>query len=266
MHLTLVAALRRGVRDRRVLHSGLGKYTTDFDNLPERFLAKRVTKVEWKSPGEARFTPRMRAYGPRKHSLTRPWTWNYAMEVNHLDQTPLPIVEPIREEDWMWFRGDMVEVLRGPDKGKFGIIKYIVQERNWVLVEGLNLVYESRGASGDFPGVSSASEAPLLVTTDVRLVDPSTEQGAEVEWRFTEEGDRVRVAVRSGTEVPVPSAALETVDYKAAGDYVEDKEKDTLARHVEAVTYEPTLATFEMDVMRSMGLREDREPVRSYWY
>lgn len=35
---------------------------------------------------------------------------------------------------------------------------------------------------------------------------------------------------------------------------------------MEAVTYEPTLATFEMDVMRSMGLREDREPVRSYWY
>lgn len=42
---------------------------------------------------------------------------------------------------------------------------------------------------------------------------------------------QVRVAVRSGTEVPVPSAALETVDYKAAGDYVEDKEKDTLARY-----------------------------------
>ena len=31
-----------------------GKYTTDYDNLPERFLAKRVNKVEWKSPGEAR--------------------------------------------------------------------------------------------------------------------------------------------------------------------------------------------------------------------
>jgi hypothetical protein len=29
-----------------------------------------------------------------------------------------PIVEPIREVDWMWFRGDRVEVLKGPDQGK----------------------------------------------------------------------------------------------------------------------------------------------------
>ena len=28
----------------------------------------------------------------------------------------------------------------------------------------------------DFPGMSSASEMPLLVTTDIKLVDPSTEQ------------------------------------------------------------------------------------------
>ena len=27
----------------------------------------------------------------------------------------------------MWFRGDTVEVLKGPDKGKFGIINMIVQ-------------------------------------------------------------------------------------------------------------------------------------------
>ena len=28
----------------------------------------------------------------------------------------------------------------------------------------------------DFPGTSVASEMPLLVTTDIKLVDPSTEQ------------------------------------------------------------------------------------------
>ena len=30
----------------------------------------------------------------------------------------------------MWFRGDTVEVLKGPDKGKFGIINMIVQVGN----------------------------------------------------------------------------------------------------------------------------------------
>ena len=53
---------------------------------------------------------------------------------------------------------------------------------------------------------------PLLVTTDIKLVDPSTEQvqfnrkaflktsttnlllqGTDVEWRYTEDGERVRI-------------------------------------------------------------------------
>ena len=39
----------------------------------------------------------------------------------------MPVVEPISEEDWMWFRGDRVEILTGPDKGKQGYINAIVQ-------------------------------------------------------------------------------------------------------------------------------------------
>ena len=33
----------------------------------------------------------------------------------------------MRAQDWMWFRGDRVEILVGDDKGKQGIINYIVQ-------------------------------------------------------------------------------------------------------------------------------------------
>lgn len=42
-----------------------------------------------------------------------------------------------------------------------------------------------------FPGITIQSEAPLLVTTDVKLVDPETLKPTEIEWRFTEEGDKV---------------------------------------------------------------------------
>ncbi len=50
----------------------------------------------------------------------------------------------------MWFRGDRVQVLKGSDKGKQGYINYIVQEKNWVCVEGLNCSYETvRGRRGD---------------------------------------------------------------------------------------------------------------------
>jgi hypothetical protein len=44
----------------------------------------------------------------------------------------------------------------------------IVQERNWVTVEGLNCEYVRMGESRDFPGMMIKVEKPLLVTTDIR--------------------------------------------------------------------------------------------------
>ena len=40
------------------------------------------------------------------------------------------------------------------------------------------------------------------------------------------------MALSSGTEIPIPSASYETVDYKSANDYAEDSEEDTQAKHV----------------------------------
>jgi large subunit ribosomal protein L24 len=51
-----------------------------------------------------------------------------------------------------------------------------LQERNWVCVEGLNCRYDLQGKSHDFPGVMVKVEEPLLVTTEIKLVDPSDQQ------------------------------------------------------------------------------------------
>lgn len=66
-----------------------------------------------------------------------------------------------------------MELLVGPDKGKQGIICQVIQERNWVIVEGLNCELKVVGKSSDFPGIYIKSEQPLLVTNEVALVDPS---------------------------------------------------------------------------------------------
>jgi len=63
--------------------------------------------------------------------------------------------------------------LVGQDKGKQGIVNQIIQERNWVIVEGLNCELKLNGKSKDFPGIYIKSEQPLLVTNEVALVDPS---------------------------------------------------------------------------------------------
>jgi len=267
MRLTALLSIRKAPKDYTVVHSGLGKYTTDYSNLPQRYIKRKITKVQWKSPNQPNFSARMRSFVPRVHSLERPWTASY-WQTNQAfaKNVKVPVVEPITEEDWMWFRGDRVEILKGPDKGKQGYIHTIVQERNWVTVEGLNVEYEMMGEQGDFPGMMVKKEKPLLVTTDIKLVDPSDEKGCKVEWMFDDEGNRLRVAVKSGTPIPIPSEAKSTKDYKTREAYKPNEFKDTTARIVEEITYEPSLGTFEMDIMQSMGITETRVPKKTWWY
>ena len=66
-----------------------------------------------------------------------------------------------------------MEILVGKDKGKQGHVIQIIQERNGVLVEGLNTKLQLVGKSKDFPGMYLREEMPLLVTSEVSLVDPS---------------------------------------------------------------------------------------------
>lgn len=51
----------------------------------------------------------------------------------------------------------------GPDKGKQGIINQVVQERNWVFVEGMNCKLVHHGKKDGFPGIMIREEKPLLV-------------------------------------------------------------------------------------------------------
>lgn len=103
------------------------------------------------------------------------------------------------------------------------------------------------------------------MTTEVKLVDPGDFQPTEFEWRYSEDGKQIRVSLRTGREIPIPQSAEETYDYKSPETYFE-RAKDTKAAEVEKVTFFPKLRTFEMDIMETMGIQEDRKPTKTYWY
>lgn len=168
-------------------------------------------------------------------------------------------------ETWSYFRGDRVQILIGRDKGKQGIISQVIQERNWVIVDGLNCHHRVLGRKKDNPGVIVRSEAPLLVTSDIALVDPADLQSTTFEWRYSEDGVRQRVSLRTGRIIPIPTSNDETYDYKSPGVYHE-RPKDTTAAATSKVTFDPKLKTFEMEIMEEMGIEEDRVPKRTYWY
>lgn len=64
-------------------------------------------------------------------------------------------------------------MLVGPDKGKQGIVQDIIQERNWIIVQGLNTKAVIVNKRKNFPGICRRIELPLLVNEQVKLVDPS---------------------------------------------------------------------------------------------
>ncbi|XP_012223315.1 large ribosomal subunit protein uL24m [Linepithema humile] len=247
-----------------ILLRRVGEWSKKYANLPDRYIERAMTQVYWKTPrGKPNYLPRTIERKRFHFSIHRPWTNNFYKD-NAPGTKPLFIhVEPVK--DWSFFRGDRVEVLVGKDKGKQGIVKEIYQERNWIIVEGLNTKLKRVMKDKNFPGLYIQQEQPLLITSQVQLVDPSDMQGTAIEWRYREDGERVRISVRTGRVIPIPISAEETIDYKTPKLYREQV-KDTTEANVHKVTFMPALKTFEMDIMDEMGIEEDRIPKKYYWY
>ncbi|NWU96430.1 RM24 protein, partial [Upupa epops] len=194
-------------------------------------------------------------------------TWRPGTSADRLRNPPgqrrrKVFVEPVAREDWKVFRGDTVQVLVGKDAGKQGIVTQVVRARNWVVVEGLNTHYRYVNRTAKYSGTYIASEAPLLLN-QISLVDPEDRKPAEVAWRYTEEGERVRVSLRSGRIIPLP--LRQRPDGIVPENWIEGP-KDTLVEDVQEKTYLPSLKTFEEEIMDAMGIVETRRAKKSYWY
>ncbi|XP_025070167.1 39S ribosomal protein L24, mitochondrial isoform X2 [Alligator sinensis] len=155
-----------------------------------------------------------------------------------------------------------VEILKGKDAGKQGLVTQVIQARHWIFVKGMNVHYRYVGNLGDYPGMYIPSEAPLMIQ-HVTLIDPADRKPTDVEWRYTEEGERVRVSMRTGRIIPLPE--VEHPDGVVPELWV-DGPKDTSEDDAVAKTYKPSLKTFEEEIMELMGIVETRRARKSYWY
>nr|CAG4642685.1 EOG090X0ADH [Evadne anonyx] len=231
------------------------KLSYQYSNLPESYIKRAMKQVNWTAPKDLpQYLPVELEKKKFRFTTNRPWTEEFRRQNQLGLHRKKVFVEPIL--NWLFFRGDRVEVLVGKDKGKQGMVNYIIEERNWVMVEGLNVHHRRIGKTSSFPGQMIQSESPLLVTTEVALVDPFDKQPTTAEWRFTEQGDRVRISKRTGLEIPIPKTAEETIDYKARSGYPE-QEKDTKAEDVSLVTYEIKSGVFENNIKSETNIERD---------
>ena len=103
-------------------------------------------------------------------------------------------------------KGDTVQVITGKDKGKQGKVIQAIPTENRVLVEGVNRVKKHTKAGptakGSQAGGIVTTEAPVHVSNVQLVVEKDGNKVVtRVGYRFDDEGNKVRVAKRTGEDI-----------------------------------------------------------------
>lgn len=98
--------------------------------------------------------------------------------------------------------GDKVVVISGKDKGKTGVVLTAFPKQDRVIVEGVNIMKKHQKPSQMNPeGGILETEAPIHVS-NVMHVDPESGERTRVRFDMKDDGSKIRVAVKSGKELP----------------------------------------------------------------
>ncbi len=97
-------------------------------------------------------------------------------------------------------RGDTVVVISGKEKGERGEVKQVLPKENRVVIEGINVRTRHARPTQNNPQGLYTFEAPIHVS-NVMLVDPNSGEPTRIGYRFTDSGEKIRVAKASGKDI-----------------------------------------------------------------
>ena len=99
-------------------------------------------------------------------------------------------------------KGDQVEVISGVYTGQRGRVLHVWPKKERVLVEGINNVKRhTRPNPNNQQGGIVEKEAPLHVS-NLMVVDSQTDERTRIRIQRLEDGERVRIAKKSGEQIP----------------------------------------------------------------
>jgi large subunit ribosomal protein L24 len=101
-------------------------------------------------------------------------------------------------------RGDAVIVMSGRDKGKRGEVFRVIPKEARALVRGVNMVRRHQRQTAAQEGGIISKEAPIHVS-NLALQDPRDGKPTRVGFKRLDDGRKVRIAKRSGEEIPEKS-------------------------------------------------------------
>ena len=98
-------------------------------------------------------------------------------------------------------KGDTVVVIAGAEKGKRGEVLTVLPKQERALVQGVNIAKRHEKPQGmGRPGGIIHREASIHLS-NLKLVDPKTDQPAKVGFRVLEDGRKVRVNKSTGAVI-----------------------------------------------------------------
>ncbi|MEQ1672453.1 MAG: 50S ribosomal protein L24 [Hyphomicrobium sp.] len=98
-------------------------------------------------------------------------------------------------------KGDAVVVLAGRDKGKRGEVIEVRPKENRALVRGINMVRRHQRQSQTQEGGIISKEGPIQLS-NLAIEDPKDGKPSRVGFKILADGKKVRVAKRSGEQIP----------------------------------------------------------------
>ena len=103
-------------------------------------------------------------------------------------------------------KGDRVRVIRGNFRDMEGPVLSVIQAKERVVVEGVNMrKRHERPTEANPEGGIITFEAPIHVS-NVMLVDPAGGEPSRIRVRTEPDGAKERIAVRTGNPLPKPHA------------------------------------------------------------
>lgn len=139
-------------------------------------------------------------------SASRSRLQKLAQNLGKFHKTKPQIREAEAKQKWSILRGDKVQVVGNhPERGKQGVVKKVLREKDRVIVEGVNLGArqikgdKDRGIQGKVIQLERSMHA-----SNVNLIDPVTNKPTRTRKKILETGEKVRIATKSGAIIPRP--------------------------------------------------------------
>ncbi len=93
---------------------------------------------------------------------------------------------------------DKAKILKGKDRGKIGKVLRIEPFKNFVYVEGVNIIkVHTRQKKQGQPGGIISKEGPVNIS-NVAVVCPNCNQATRVGFAIKDDGEKVRVCKKCG--------------------------------------------------------------------